>query len=112
MQPLEGIMITLQAGNALLDREAWPHGFLHRAQSRQGRQVAIGTIRFHGNSLFNPNVCRRPCKNDSKVRVECYSTTKVRLVSASREWFSEHGSLKWAAYLLMKAQHAKTNGNS
>src|SRR5437870_4558327 len=53
VQALEGVVIALEARDALLDGKPRFHGFFHRAQAAQRRQTSIWLIRFHDTEQLN-----------------------------------------------------------
>ena len=50
VEPLEDVMIALEASDAFLDGKAGLHRVVHRADPGEARQVLVGAIGVHGQT--------------------------------------------------------------
>src|SRR6266702_3576809 len=56
VQPLQGVMVSLQPANAFLDRKAWFHCSFKGSQAGQGRQAAESVGGSHNRTGLEGNL--------------------------------------------------------
>src|SRR5262245_58194483 len=67
VEAFERVVVALEPGDAILNREAVFHGLVHRADTSQAWEILVGTISAHSDNDYDDKANGRREKLDRKL---------------------------------------------